>query len=244
MTREQKIETIKIIANSFAKCLVGPCNPFSIDNPDLIVARESNIYAVYIPNYYERSNYDHLLRRLQLSQLGYSIRFIPILLLDVDDKLSEIGWREMGCAFEHVSRSADDVVKYINAGDRFNRKWKEFNRVQQLHFLKYKAISKISLQFRKDINPVYSKFEIAGSNTFAVNHWSNRNSIWRLNNVYNTQFGIIGFNEKGKNYFQNSFQNLMTASFMSGYTYDNGYIYQKKELNHTINVANTDWNLL
>lgn len=62
----------KNLVNSFGRdCFVNPKNPFSLDNPDALVRKGITLYALFIPMYHERENFDHLLRRLFMSEFSY-----------------------------------------------------------------------------------------------------------------------------------------------------------------------------
>lgn len=244
MDLDHKKQVHQTIAREFAKVLSLPENPFSMDNPDVVVAKGKHLYAIYIPNYSERENYDHLLRRLHLSQLSFSMRFIPILLLDADDKLSQNGWRVMEESFAHISMSIKDMIEFINNGRRFNKRWDVINEFQQEHFLRYKAMSDLSIVVRAEHKTDFIQLSRNFGDPFSQRSWIEKNAEWSIRNVYKNQFGIIASKNKGKCSFRETFQKLMTASFMSEFCYDNGYIYpHNNNAWGTVNVLNTDWSI-
>lgn len=77
----QKQRILQKLFDNSERCLIEPENPFSMDNPDAIVANGNNLFAIYIPTYRENENADHLLRRLYLSQLSYGYKLTPIIVV-------------------------------------------------------------------------------------------------------------------------------------------------------------------
>ena len=122
MDQQKKKSVLSKLESKFQKCLVNPTNPFSIDDPDVIIVNNNSIFSIYIPTFLEKDNYDHLLRRLHLSQMSYSLKFLPILLLDLDDKMSDIGWYMMKSNFVFVAHSLDDIIAFINKSGKIKRK--------------------------------------------------------------------------------------------------------------------------
>lgn len=110
----QKI--IEEMDQTFASdCLVSPENPFSIDNPDALVRKGTTLYAIFVPMYHERINFDHLLRRLFSSELAYGSKLHTLLILKEDEKLSEYGERVLNAAFCHISLGKIDAISYLSS---------------------------------------------------------------------------------------------------------------------------------
>lgn len=243
MNQQEKKSVFSKLVDEFQKCLINPTNPFSIDDPDVIIVNNNSVFSIYIPTFLERENYDHLLRRLHLSQMSYSLKFVPILLLDLDDKMSNIGWYMMKSNFVLVAHSLDDIVDFINKSGKINRKWKEINHFQQEHILNYNINTKVSTLISKEITTPFERlyegkrgrFELQGLTT---------DKHWGIEDFHPYQNGMIGEKNKNKSSFLNSFQKMMTASFMYGFVIDNGYLFPSPNVEGGIvNIVNTNWNL-
>lgn len=100
--------------------VISPENPFTIDNPNLIVRQGSILYAVYIPYYNEKRNYDHLLRRLYFSQMAYGTSLVTILLLNEGDKINNYETMVIENSFNHISYGVNDLIAFIKKGSRIN----------------------------------------------------------------------------------------------------------------------------
>lgn len=69
------------IYDSCERAIISPENPFTLDNPDLIVANGNRLFSIFLPTFRECENHDHLLRRVYMSMLGYGQKIMPILLI-------------------------------------------------------------------------------------------------------------------------------------------------------------------
>lgn len=243
MNQQEKKSVLSRLLNEFQKCLLNPTNPFSVDNPDAIVVNNNSVYAIFIPTFLERENYDHLLRRLHLSQMSYSLKFIPVLLLDPDNKMSDLGWFMMKSNFVFVTGSLDEVVSFINKSGKISRKWKEINQFQQEHFLNYSINSKVSALISHEITTPFERLYEGVREKFELQGWTS-DKRWGIRDFHPYQNGMIGEKNRNKSSFLNSFQKMMTASFMCGFVIDNGYIFPNLNAEDGIvNIVNTNWDL-
>lgn len=243
MNIQEKKSVLSRLVDEFQKCMLTPTNPFSIDNPDAIVVNNNSVYAIFIPTFLERENYDHLLRRLHLSQMSYSLKFVPVLLLDPDDKMSDLGWFMMKSNFVFVAGSLGEVVSFINKSGKISRRWKEINHFQQEHFLNYNINSKVSFLISKEINTPFERLYGGAKDKFELRGWTS-DKHWGIQDFHPYKNGMIGEKNKNKSSFLNSFQKMMTASFICGFIIDNGYIYPNPNAREGIvNIVNTDWGL-
>lgn len=240
-----KKESLESLYNSCERCIISPENPFSMDNPDAIIANGRHLYALFIPTYSERDNYNHLLRRLHLSQLSYAHRFVTILLLEPDDRMSQNGFRIMEESFCHISREIDDVIAFVNRGDRTDRRWDVINEFQQEHFLRYQFYSELSQKYKRENDTVFAMEDVRGLPTLSFGSWYDEAKDIKIKGVFDTHTGLVGYRKKGKiPNFYSSFQKIMTASFMQEFVYDNGYIFPNRNyVEDKINVISTDWTI-
>ena len=133
----------KNLVNSFGRdCLVYPENPFSLDNPDALVRKGSTLYALFIPMYHERENFDHLLRRLFMSEFSYGSKLYTVLVVKEDDKLSEHGERLLSESFCHIARGEADALTYIFSPINTGRVWTQIGDCRQWLYRQYDANNK------------------------------------------------------------------------------------------------------
>ena len=153
MKLKEKNNILMNLANHTEKSVLMPENPVTLDNPDGIYLYRGRIFALFIPTSAERSNYDHLLRRLYVSQLSYSSDLVTILLLDADDKVGGDGEFIFHESFCHVSRSFDDVLRYIAGVGDINRDWGIIKEHRSIQYQKHiRSISPKTLKTRITVN--------------------------------------------------------------------------------------------
>lgn len=141
-----RVNFLKILVNSFGTdCFVNPENPFSLDNPDALVRKGITLYALFIPMYHERENFDHLLRRLFMSEFSYGSKLHTVLILKEDDKLSEHGERLLGESFCHIARGVADALTYISSPINTGRIWTQIGDCRQWLYRQYMLITRLLL---------------------------------------------------------------------------------------------------
>ena len=77
-----KKQTYITLLDVFNQSIVDPVNPFTLDNPDVLVFNGRTLIGLYIPLKKEQANPDLLLRRLFLSRLSMSKVVSTVLILD------------------------------------------------------------------------------------------------------------------------------------------------------------------
>ena len=140
-------------------CLVSPENPFSIDNPDALVRKGTTIYAIFVPMYHERINFDHLLRRLFSSELAYGSKLHTLLILKEDDKLSEYGERVLNAAFCHISWGKIDAISYLSSRINNGRNWSLIGDMKQWMFQQYDA-NNLTVDFAALLSNKIGQFDL------------------------------------------------------------------------------------
>lgn len=242
-----KQNTLKTLIGNNYKCLIGPENPFSLDNPDAFVYKDHTMYAIFIPTYTERENFDHLLRRLYVSQLSIGTMFVPVLLWNEENDIPQYVLRCLSVAFAHISNNIQDVMKFIDGGikkfwDKLN-----FSRLQQGHYLNYRLRSDFSIeenvriQHTDDMNSQYLNdinFEVVTN----MESWSEQGKVWHTKKYLRSHLGDFAqCTKSGNNSFETIFQKVMTISFKSMYFFSDGYIEINRNSLPRIRVVDTDW---
>ena len=229
MKLKDKNNILMNLANRTEKSVLMPENPVTLDNPDGIYLYRGRLFALFIPTSAERANYDHLLRRLYLSQLSYSSDLVTILLLDADDKAGGDGEFIFQESFCHVSRSADDVLDYIIGAGAINRDWGITKKYRNIQYQKFRMINSLTdSMYATDSD--YNNFskEIAQTSELKVKSWKScmiQDSRIGIDSLL-TPIGSLSFVE-GRDgcSAKDTLRNAMTFLFMSQYNWDNGYIY-------------------
>lgn len=244
MNIKDKKEIQISIAAAYSRFIIAPENPFTFDNPDMLFVNNGEVYALFIPNYAETINYDHLLRRLFMSQTAYMAKMITIVLMD-PDKVNPYTMSVLENSFCHVSDKIDDVLGYVGKGERINKKWKLIRRNQLIHLSQYHKISKLSYRCHSTLQPSYHQFlnNHDRMEKWEAPRWSNPNKSFNIKDTWKTDLGIISFKNKRKESIMSVFQNIMTHSVLSMYHLDNGYVYIYLNTSSEMKLLNTDWEL-
>lgn len=247
MKLKEKNNILMNLANHTEKSVLMPENPVTLDNPDGIYLYRGRIFALFIPTSAERSNYDHLLRRLYVSQLSYSSDLVTILLLDADDKVGRDGVFIFHESFCHVSRSFDDVLRYIAGVGDINRDWGIIKEHRSIQYQKFRMINYLTDSMYANCNDYYNfSKDIAQSSEMKVKSWKScmvQDSRIDIESLL-TPIGSLSFVESRDIISaKNTLRNAMTFLFMNQYNWDNGYIYPSGGYDE-FTMINTDLSLM
>lgn len=237
-----KKQILEEIYGACERCLVYPENPFTLDNPDVIAAQGSNLYAIYIPTYRENENMDHLVRRLFISQLSYGHKMIPVLFVYDDKTLRAHPNQVINQGFSHISYSLDDVKRYINQANPVKCRSKFFSEVQARQYISYRQYLQLSENAHKEIQTVFSAEAMELKEIVKAKSWVSDNE--RESKSYRrTNVGFVATVGRKKNTsFKTAFDQLMTMAFISKFNFDNGNIFPTGMFDE-LSVINTDWTM-
>lgn len=247
MKLKEKNNILMKLANHTDKSVLMPENPVTLDNPDGIYLYRGRVFALFVPTSVERGNYDHLLRRLYLSQLSYSSDLVTILLLNADDKVGGDGEFIFQESFCHVSRSVKDVIKYVVGASDINRDWGMIREHRSILYQKFRMINYLTDSiYVNDSN--YSNFsnKIAQTSELKVKSWKSCMSLDSRIDIESllTPIGSLSFVEsRDGNSAKDTLRNAMTFLLMSQYNWDNGYIYPSGGFDE-LSMINTDLSLM
>ena len=240
--RQKIIEEIKQTFGS--DCLVRPENPFSIDNPDALVRKGTTLYAIFVPMYHEKINFDHLLRRLFSSELAYGSKLHTVLILKEDDKLSEYGEHVLNAAFCHISRGKIDAISYLSSRVNMGRNWSRIGEIKQWMFQQYDA-NILTVDFADKTFERHNwedNFHLDLGNVSSPSWTDNKRRI--IKNVARCGNIDMFFNIKCKRQtFREGCENIMTQSFLKSFRLTDGYLEPYNlEVDNIFGIA-TDWNM-
>lgn len=236
----------KAMLNTFAgDCLVMPENPYSIDNPDILIRKGIILYAIYVPMFQERNNFDHLLRRVFSSELSYGSRLHTVLVLKEDDKLSGYGERVLNSAFCHIARGVNDVVRYVSSRENVGRNWSHIGDVKQWFHRQY-DINNFTINFSiKE----FGQQELLDNHQFKLENvsspsWFGNGKIRVVKNVVRYKYNDVFIKKKlKKQSFREGFDNIRTLSFLKSFFIDDGYLVPNNNVVDDILSIATDWDL-
>ena len=239
--KSEKATLIAELSNRFDRCFNTPENPFTLDNPDLLVAKGRDIFAIYIPTFNETLRPDYLLRRVYVSHLCYGVKLNPILFSSRER--SSTTPNVYNHSFRHISTDLDDIVKYINLEHPQYERHKHFSVIQARQYERFRFNLELSEQFALSNSSVdFDVNRIPLNDCVPVRSWSTGKD--KESRKYRFSQGFyVGLARKGKSTsFKASFENLMTLAFMSLYHYDDGELYPTG-LFDEIGIINTDWTM-
>lgn len=243
MTIAEKQYILKRIASKCERAIIGPENPYTMDNPDMIAANGNIMFAIYIPSYKEWENGDHLLRRVYMSQLGYGQKMLSILLLTEVRK--QIGLMMNSHAFfsmfDLMTTEEKDVVKYVAFEKPNKKRVRHFSEIQEQQYISYRQRLRLSEESNKEFK-TFSAEEIKLGDIVSAKSWSTRG--YRESQYYrHTQLGSMAVvSKKEKSSFKTTFDQLMTTAFLSMYQLDNGVVYPTA-MSNELSLLNTNWQM-
>lgn len=242
MTIEEKQHITRQLYDGCERCLVSPENPFTLDNPDIIVANGNKLYAIYIPTYRENENTDHLLRRLYLSQLSYGYKLIPVLLALEEDAVKMLNNQKLSCAFAHLANSIEDAMNFVNQGNLSYQRTRNFSELQLSQYELYRKYLRLSEIVHHDIRSQFSAPEEIKFHSVVTRSWStdkekSSNYFWIVPGGF-----IASVEKKKSTSFKTAFEQLMTLAFMSKFNFDDGELFPTGMYNE-LSVMNTDWTM-
>ena len=225
--------------------VISPSNSFTMDNPDVVVRQGSVLYAVYVPNFSERNNYDYLLRRLFYSQLAYGVSLVTILLLNLDDKIDGNGLHVIEQSFSHVSRGVEDVIFFIKRGIRVNKKWDAIYEAKQWMFANYDVNTAIVAKNLKEyVNSPFKIYDAEGD-TITIQSFTYPSRFRKISIVKAFDNGVVFQRKKNKgDSFRKQFEAIMTQIFLRNFNYDDGYIYPRYRTLDFMSAVNTNWQMM
>lgn len=245
MNLVDKKEIFQGIGNAYNRFIIAPENPFTYDNPDMLFVNNGVVYALFIPNYVESKNFDHLLRRLFMSQTAYLPKMITIVLVNRQIDVDDYTWSVLNNSFCHIADNIRDVLRFVESGERINKEWGLIQENQLEHLSQYHKISRLSYKYHRTLQQSYKIFLDGHGNMerLETHRWSNPNKSFNIKDTWKTDFGIISFKNKRKESVMSVFQNIMTYSALSMYRLDNGYVYFNRNTSSEMKLLNTDWEI-
>lgn len=228
---------IENIGQAFPQSIVNPVNPFTVDNPDVLVFNGRTLKGLFFPLAKELNNPDLLLRRLFLSRLSFCKTVSNVLILQKDESMRLTNNIEVVNAFDRVFVFEDshDLFSFLrdDIGQRHELN-PQLRRVRMRRF--WGALDFIE---KNGIEQgIYS-----GSyrhNSFNVRSWSNPDKEKRSKSTNYNHPILIASKDKTKQSFKESYEELMTLTTMFNYSLSDGVFKANKEALDTFMFLNIE----
>lgn len=231
-----KKQIIEKIGQVFPQSIVNPINPFTVDNPDVLVFNGRTLKGLFFPLAKELNNPDLLLRRLFLSRLSLCKTVSNVLVLS-NESVSLTNNIEVVNAFDRVYEFEDcqDMSSFLK--DDISQRHilnPQLRRVRMRRFwglMDY--IEKNGIE-----KGVYDNSY--GHYSFNVKSWSNPDKK-RYNKSTEYKHPIlVTSKDKTKQSFKESFEDIMTVTTMFNYSLSDGVFASNSEALDTFMFLNVE----
>ena len=225
------------IRNKFEHSVIGPVNPFTIDNPDVLLYNNHQLIGLYIPLVKEVQNPDILLRRLHMSRLALSGSISSVLLLP-ENALAQLFNNEViQGSFDrvHCFDGNADLMDYISCD------------IKSTHYVDKRLRSEVMKRFWGAMGYVDRYSYIRGdyknikcSSEVQVRRWSRpRNILSSTHTSYNDSC-LITSKGRTKQSFKEAYENIMSFATMYNYSLSDGNLKRTSSVNDIFMYLNIE----
>lgn len=225
------------------KHVYHPSNMMTMDNPDLLIVSEGGLYGFYFPMQKELENPDFLLRRVMASRLSYIGNMKTILV--IKDEIQNVDESILCQAFHHIT--------YDDSIDNLKKLLKDKQFVTKTHEISKKTKNSTLDKFSKcigitekafSVSNQYAHFELKKSYSTQVISWARPTKKKTVNDIYWDDDILLAFKNKSTRTFKETFENLLTYSFMMNYRLNDGRIYINSNTYNLAKIVNTDFEIV
>lgn len=232
-----KKQTYITLLDVFNQSIVDPVNPFTLDNPDVLVFNGRTLIGLYIPLKKEQTNPDLLLRRLFLSRLSMSKVVSTVLILDEDTVHAYDNMPEVEAAFDAVYayENEHDLMNYLRDDIRQRTPIRPTIRRQRMR--RFWG----TIDFIEQHGIVQNEYQngYAGGE-LKVNSWCNPNKErYSKTSTYVHPF-LVASKNKTKQSFKVGYEDLMTVTTMFNYSLSDGILKKNPEADDTFMYLNSE----
>lgn len=212
------------IENEYSQSIVNPANPFTIDNPDMLVFNGRTLTALFMPLMKELKNPDLLLRRLFMSRLSLCKGIVTILVIQDENGMKLFNIGEVGAAFDaiYVYENDRDMINFLRDDIRQKNEIRSSLRRQRMRrfwgtmdFIEKNGI----------VNNEYSG-RIA-MREFRVLSWSSPSKERYSRSVDYAHPYLVTAKNKTKQSFKDGYEDLITLTTMFNYSLSDGILRKK-----------------
>jgi len=238
----KKDKLIELLNLSY-KHVLNPSNLLTIDNPDLLIMAEGGLYGFFFPMQKELQNPDFLLRRVMSARLSYSSNMKTILV--IEDEISNVADSILSQVFHHITY--DDSIsnlKKLLKDQQFVTKTHEISKKTKKSTLdKFSKCMEIS-EKAFSLSNQYAHFELEKKYSTQVISWAHPTKKKIVNDIYCDNDILFAFKKKTTKTFKETFENLLTYSFMMNYWLHDGHISINSNTFNLAKIVNTDFEIV
>lgn len=233
----ERIDIYRNIEEKFYQSVVAPVNPFSVDNPDVLVYNGRNLIGLYVPYAKEINNPDLLLRRLFISRLILCNSVSNVLLLDQESGLTLSSKDQVMAAFDAVLpySNIQDITLFL--GDNIRIKHKINPRLKREKFRRYWGTMDFMNKYGFENNGFVGWDNKVG---YKVQSWCEPNKMQVSKSARFEYPFMMATKRSTKQSFMEGFDSLMTYTAMFCYSLDDGLFRSKSEAEDSFMFLNLE----
>lgn len=227
------------IENNFEYSVIGPVNPFTIDNPDALIYNNHQLIGLYVPLAKEVNNPDLLLRRVHMSRLAMSDSMSNVIILPNEDNYTKLYNNEaIISTFDkvHSFDGEEDLIKFISCDIKSRYHVDKRLRVNAMKRF-WGALDYIDRHsyIRSDYRSLKCNSEIA-----AIRSWSNPDHNSRSAHTCYSDSCLITSKGKTKQSFKEGYDSIMSFAAMFNYSVSDGTLQMKPHSADTFMYLNIE----
>ncbi len=226
------------LLDAFRQSVIDPINPFTVDNPDVLVYNGRSLTGLYIPLKKEQDNPDLLLRRLFLSRLSMSKAVNTLLILAEESMHSFDNMPEVKAAFDKVYfyENERDLLNFLRDDIQQRTPIKSTIRRQRMRRFwgTIDFIEKHGIVLQDGYERMPAREELR------VNSWSNPNKERHSRIAEYIHPYLVTSKNKTKQTFKEGYEDLMTVTTMFNYSMSDGILKNNTEADDTFMYLNAE----
>ncbi|MBQ5979507.1 MAG: hypothetical protein IJL58_05760 [Bacteroidales bacterium] len=225
------------LIDNYKQSILGPVNPFTVDNADALIYNGRSLIGLYIPLKKELSNPDLLLRRLFLSRLSMSKVVSTLLILSEEDAHAFDSLPEVHASFDalYIYENDRDLLSYLR------KEIQQRNPI--LSSIRRQRIRRFwgTIDFIERNGIVQNVYD--GQDAMLelkVRSWSNPNRERCKKATDYTHPFLVASKKRTKQSFKDGYDDLMTVTAMFNYSMSDGMLKKNKEADDTFMFLNIE----
>lgn len=236
-------DSIKELLNLPYKHVLYPSNILTIDNPDMLILAEGGLYGFFFPLKKELENPDYLLRRVMAARLSYTGNMKALLV--IEDEITNIADSILSQAFHHITYDDNiENLKKLLKDKQFVTRTHEISRkIKKLTLDNFSKCMEIS-EKAFSLSNQYAQFKLEKGYSIQVISWACPTKKKKVNDIYLDNDILLAFKNKTTKTFKETFENLLTYSFMMSYGLHDGHICINRSTFDLAKIVNTDYEIV
>lgn len=222
------------------KVVISPSNIYTIDNPDVLLIANGNLFGLFIPTESEIQKVDLLVRRIMVSRLAY-VENMKTLLLSENEHFLHENFSLLNRICHRILDNNANEYRLIFERDRFESNIPNIGAKIRAKQARLYARNLRIYELGQEEKQAFASFSIDKRFTdgAVVESWSHSQVC--VKEAYIIDDFLVAFKRKTTMTFKKAFNNLMTLSFFMNYAiHDDGEVSYKKTLEYP-KMINSDF---